>query len=311
MRGTSQNRVRLKTMSVSRTLLLRGLAAFPARWRESILRLSWQHPVLKRVVGFAAGKLRNCDLEIQEGLGQGLRFNTGGSAANFVTGSSQQREQLALRAILSAGAAFYDVGANVGFFTMIAARLLGPAGRIFCFEPLPENYRQIRHNAMLNSFTNVEIIETALGSFDGEASFWTSAEPTWGKLVSTGKVPDKMTGEIKVPVRRLDGIVTASGLPPPDAIKIDVEGAEVDVLLGAAETLRHYRPRLLIELHGTNAAVAELLTELKYKTAVIGDSASIIEAHWNASIVAIPSEAQWPAGLPAPSLKGSEVAVST
>ena len=48
-------------------------------------------------------------------------------------------------------------------------------------------------------------------------------------------------------------------------------------------------------------AVAELLTELKYKTAVIGDSASIIEAHWNASIVAIPSEAQWPAGLPAPS----------
>ena len=307
MRRTSRNRVRVKRMGVSRTLLLRGLATFPARWRNSVLRLSWRHPALRRVVGFAAGRLRNGDLEIQEGLGQGLRFNTGGSAASFVMGWSQQPEQLALRAMLSAGVAFYDVGANVGFFTIIAARLLGPAGRIFCFEPLPENYRQIRHNAMLNSFTNIEIIGTALGSFDGEASFWTSAEPTWGKLVSTGKVPDKMTGEIKVPVRRLDGIVAESRLPPPDAIKIDVEGAEVDVLLGATETLRRYRPRLLIELHGTNAAVAQLLSELEYKTAVVGDSASIIEAHWNASVVAIPSEAQWLDGLPARSLNGSAV----
>jgi FkbM family methyltransferase len=266
---------------------------------------------LNRVVAFAAGFLRNCDLEIQEGPGQGLRFNTGGSAVSFVMGSSQQPEQLALKAMLAEGANFYDIGANVGFFTVIAARFLGPAGRIFCFEPLPTNHQQIRHNATLNGFTNIEIVETALGNIDGEASFWTSAEPTWGKLVSTGKVPDKMTGEIKVPVRRLDGIIAESGLVPPDAIKIDVEGAEVDVLLGAMETLRRYRPRLLIELHGTNAAVAELLSELDYKTTVVGDSASVIEAHWNASVAAIPAEAPWPAGLLAPCLEESAIGAST
>ena len=132
-------------------------------------------------------------------------------------------------------------------------------------------------------------------------SFWTSAEPTWGKLVGIGKIPDKMTGEIKVPIRRLDRIVAEVGLPSPDAIKIDVEEAEVEVLEGATETLRAHRPRLMIELHGNNAGVAELLSKLGYKTVVIGGNLPVTQAHWNASIVAIPVEAQWPAGLPVPS----------
>ena len=163
----------------------------------------------------------------------------------------------------------------------------------------------------LNGFTNIDIIETALGSVDGEASFWTSAEPTWGKLVGIGKIPDKMTGAIKVPIRRLDRIVAEAGLPQPDVIKIDVEEAEVEVLEGAAETLRVHRPRLMIELHGNNAAVSELLSKLEYKTAVIGEDLPVTRAHWNASIVAIPVEAHWPAGLPMPSLEHDTVAATT
>lgn len=283
----------------------------PYRWRASISRLRWQHPALNGVVGFAAGQLRNSDLKIQQGLGRGLRFNTGGSAASFVVGSSQQQEQIALKALLAVGATFYDIGANVGFFTVIASRIVGPAGKIFCFEPLPENYRQIRHNAMLNDFKNIKIVDTALGNLDGEARFWTSAGPTWGKLVSTGKVPDQLTGEIDVPVRRLDRVVAESSLPPPDVIKIDVEGAEVDVLLGATETLRHHMPRLLIELHGTNTSVANVLSEHGYKAAVLGDSVSIAAAHWNATVVAVPAESLWPAGLPPTSVKDSKVGAYT
>src|SRR5215469_6631118 len=282
----------------SKALLLRSFAAMPGRWRDSISRLRWQHPMLNQMVTLAARRIRNCDLDIQEGIGRGLRFNSGGSASSFALGSWQVVEQLALKAMLAPDMTIYDVGANVGFFSVIAARLLGPKGRVICFEPLPENFRQISHNAMLNGFTNIQVIEKALGNFDGEASFWTSGEPTWGKLVSTGKTPDKMTGEIMVPVRRLDGIVADNGLPTPDVIKIDVEGAEADVLAGAVEILRRNRPALLIELHGTNAAVAKLLTELGYKTAVLGDSAPIMQAHGNASIVAIASEAAWPSGLP-------------
>jgi FkbM family methyltransferase len=254
--------------------------------------------VLHHMVGLARSRLRNRDLEIQYGLGRGLRFNAGGSAAGYLLGTWQPSIQAALGILIREGATFYDVGANVGFFSVIGARLAGPAGKVVCFEPVPDNFRQIRHNAMLNGFSNIEVVETALGSVNGERPFWTSAEPTWGKLASTAKVPDKLTGEIKVAVKRLDGILASTDLRSPQVIKIDVEGAEVDVLSGALETLRACRPRLLIELHGTNAEVANFLSELDYKALTLGECAPIAGAHWNADVVAIPSDEEWPAGLP-------------
>jgi FkbM family methyltransferase len=279
-------------------LLLRLVARLPAPWRESISRLKGQHPVLHHMVGLARSRLRSRDLEIQHGLGKGLRFNAGGSAAGYLLGTWQPSVQAALAILIGEGETFYDVGANVGFFSVIGARLAGPAGKVVCFEPVPDNFQQIRHNAILNGFTNIEVVETALGSVDAELPFWTSAEPTWGKLAHTATVPDKLSGEIKVAVRRLDGIVADTDLRSPQLIKIDVEGAEVEVLAGALETLRACRPRLLIELHGTNAEVAKFLSELEYKAVTLGDCASIVDAHWNADVVAIPTDEEWPAGLP-------------
>jgi FkbM family methyltransferase len=255
--------------------------------------------VLHQMVGLARDRLRSRDLEIQDGLGKGLRFNAGGSAAGYLLGTWQPSMQVALGNLIRDGETFYDVGANVGFFTVIGARLAGPAGKVVCFEPVPDNFRQIRHNAMLNNFTNIEVVETALGSADAELPFWTSAEPTWGKLAATATAPDKLIGEIKVAVKRLDSILGDADLRSPQVIKIDVEGAEVDVLSGALETLQAYRPRLLIELHGTNAEVAKFLSELDYKAVALGECASIIDAHWNADVVAIPTDEEWPAGLPA------------
>jgi FkbM family methyltransferase len=284
-------------------LMLRSVAYLPARWRDSMTRLRWQHPVLNRMVELAGRRLRNCDLEIQHGLGRGLRFNAGGSAAHYLLGTWQSSLQGALRTLVTPGTIFYDVGANVGFFSVIGARLAGPTGKVFCFEPLPDNFRQIRHNALLNGFSNIQIIETALGSVDARLPFWTSAEPTWGKLASTGSVPNKHTGEINVPVRRLDGIVTDGDLAAPQVIKIDVEGAEMEVLSGAIETLQTYRPRLLIELHDTNHAVGKFLSEMDYRAIALGDCMAITDAHWNADVVAIPSEEQWPRGLPQPNTR--------
>jgi FkbM family methyltransferase len=254
--------------------------------------------VLRRMVGLARSKLRFRDLEIQHGLGKGLRFNAGGSAAAYLLGTWQPSMQVALGILIEEGETFYDVGANVGFFSVIGARLAGPAGKVVCFEPVPDNFQQIRHNAILNGFSNIEVVETALGSVDAELPFWTSAEPTWGKLANTARVPDQLTGEIKVAVKRLDGILADTDLRAPRVIKVDVEGAELEVLEGALETLRAYRPRLLIELHGTNAEVAKFLSELDYKAVTLGERASIVDAHWNADVVAIPSDEEWPAGLP-------------
>ena len=171
---------------------------------------------------------------------------------------------------------------------MLAARLVGPTGNVVCFEPFPENASQIDYNVALNRFTHVRVRKEALGNHDGIGRFLTSEEPTWGKLDSAGSEPSRMSGELQVTVRRMDSVVTE--LVPPDVIKIDVEGGELNVLSGAERTLREYRPILLIELHGTNAGVAEALERLGYRAGVLDSTLTITESPWYAYVIAVPAE---------------------
>jgi hypothetical protein len=73
-------------------------------------------------------------------------------------------------------------------------------------------------------------------------------------------------------------------------MKIDVEGAEVDVLTGAGDLLRRCRPALIVDLHNTNAPVAALLEELRYRPIVLGSPRGILESSWDACVVAVPAE---------------------
>jgi FkbM family methyltransferase len=175
-------------------------------------------------------------------------------------------------------------------------RGFGPNGHFVAFEPVAANAQQIKHNAELNTFTHVRVREEALADEDGQAAFRASAESGWGKLAHVGAV-NQETAIIEVPVRKLDSVTAGGTLPRDHLIKIDVEGAEVDVLRGAVETLRAARPFLLVELHGTNAKVADLLLELDYQVGVLGSSASIRESPWYAQVLAWPSERCEAAGL--------------
>ncbi len=271
-------------------IIVKTINRLPRSWLGAISRLRWRFPWLKAWWKRLTNVMRNRDVTIARGVGAGLRFNTGDSAVSFVMGTHDPLTQLALKLLLKPGMTFYDVGANVGFFSIIAARLTAPGGRVVAFEPLAENARAIVHNAQLNDFTHLEVRQVALGGADGEASFSLSAEPTWGKLTSVGKKPDQYTGDTVVPVRRLDGLIEQAGLPAPDVMKIDVEGAELEMLAGAERTLRERRPVLLIELHGTNREVAGVLESLGYVAAVLGAPDDIATAHWNANIIAAPAE---------------------
>jgi len=256
---------------------------------KSVSRARWRHPWLKRWLEWGADALRNQDGVIKHGVCQGLRFNTGRSAAGFLLGTSEPTIQTVLQMLVRPGTVVYDIGANVGFLTIVAAKLTGSSGRVFAFEPLADNIRCLEHNIRLNGFDYVDVTECALSDRDGTALFLISRSPTWGELASvSGKVEDEI-GRREVTVCRLDSIVQQNSLPLPNLIKIDVEGAEAMVLDGALNTIQKARPILLIELHGTNAVIAEKLNALGYVSTVIGGGRSIVESHWNSHVVAFPA----------------------
>jgi len=267
------------------------IARTPHSWIRTIDRARWRHRWIDPFVRRAAEHLKNRDMVIQAGVGKGLRINVGRSAASFVTGIHESNTQSLLVSLLRDGMVFYDIGANVGFCSLVAARLVGATGRVVAFEPLPENLIMLRRNALLNGFAHIAVVGVALGRDYRDSVFATSERPTWGCLRSVGKQPAEFAGEISVPVRPLDGTIAAERLPRPDVMKIDVEGAELDALAGAAQTLQHTRPIIIAELHGTNANVVQILAELRYQVATLDPAfVDVTHAHWNAVIVAAPPE---------------------
>lgn len=271
-------------------LVLRGIGLLPRRWIKKVSALQWRHPALRAAFEMAANTIRNRDGEIQQGVARGLRFNTGGSVAGFMLGTTEPELQCAFELFVRPKMTVFDIGANVGFYSVLSARLVTPLGKVVAFDPLDSNARQIRYNANLNRFANIDVQELALGRVDGQAEFMVSANSNWGMLSSVGRPPGHVATRT-VRLAKLDTLLAEHALPPPGLMKMDVEGAEVDVLDGAKETLAKHRPVLLIDLHGTNARIAEQLAEAGYEARVIGGGRTALgEAHWAAEVVAVPRE---------------------
>ncbi len=155
----------------------------------------------------------------------------------------------AVRAFLRPGDTFIDVGANKGDFSLLAARVVGPSGHVLAFEPAPENCRWIRKSIEVNGYQNVELHQLALADQSGEATLYLGRKSGWHTLVPD--LPSRDKGSIRVTTRSLDDILVEVGMEEPIAmIKIDVEGAEMRVLQGARNTLRHNdRVVLAIDIH--------------------------------------------------------------
>ena len=156
-------------------------------------------------------------------------------------GSYEATKQRAFAAEVRPGAVVFDIGAHVGFYSLLAAILSRPGGRVFAFEPLPSNAANLRHHVALNHVA-VEVMEAAVADRDADAQFEAGIDSYTGSLGNQG-----------APVRvvTIDSLCTAAKLPQPDMVKIDVEGAEALVLRGARETIRLARPVVFVAVHGT------------------------------------------------------------
>ena len=132
---------------------------------------------------------------------------------------------------------FVDVGAHVGKYTILAARLLGSGGRVVAIEPDPSNFAALTSNVALNGLDNVQAFNVGCWSSDGEKILHRQL----GNLGGHSFI-DSTEGEaISVPVRTLDGLLAEAGANHVDAMKLDVQRAESEVLLGARSTLQANR----------------------------------------------------------------------
>ena len=179
------------------------------------------------------------------GLWLELNPRTGQS---YLLGEAEQAVQATLAEHLRPGMVFYDLGANLGLFTLLAARLVTAAGKVFSFEPDPKNAASLRRNIQRNGFTNVTVVESGIWSTSGNRSFVAASadSPDHGVGKFVEHAPSD-SGAL-IPCVSLDDFTQTA--PPPDAIKCDIEGAEVEALRGAAKLLQSPgRPWLIMEMH--------------------------------------------------------------
>jgi FkbM family methyltransferase len=243
-----------------------GVIRFGGRLEHALPFLS---PAIRRTVH----SRQVSDGVIAHGEGKGLRFNPGGANPGYVLGTTEPGVQQALVELLEPGMTFYDIGANMGFFSLIAWRRVGPGGRVRAFEPLPESARTLRHNVALNDARNVEVVEAAVGAEPGRAQLAVTAESVQAHLADID-IDTPTLGVVDIEVTAVDAEV-AAGRPAPDVVKVDVEGAELAALDGMRETFHEHRPALLCELHGTAPEVCDFLEALGYRLDAIEQVESI------------------------------------
>jgi len=184
---------------------------------------------------------REAEVRILQGPLRGKRWIAGSSTHGCWLGSYESAKQRKVIELVSPGMVCWDVGANVGFYTLLFAELVGPQGKVFAFEPFPRNVELLRRHVSMNRYQNVRVLAGALGDFDGYTKF----DP--GPGASMGHIARE--GSMQVACHKADTLLVAGEVEAPDVIKIDVEGAEADVLRGARRAMERH-PVIFLATHG-------------------------------------------------------------
>lgn len=155
---------------------------------------------------------------------------------------------------LRRNAVVYDVGANLGLYSVLLSRIAGPGGHVYCFEANPVCLYFLQANLALNRVPAFDILPVAIHGRATSTQFRINYRNLLVGLAGT--VPDmgKPGHVIEVAAAALDDLVEHHGLRPPDFIKMDIEGGEVEAIKGMRRTIERSRPAILVELHGQGAA---------------------------------------------------------
>jgi FkbM family methyltransferase len=163
----------------------------------------------------------------------------------FATGRWETAESATLEKTLKTAHTFYDIGANIGYFSLMASNIIGSSGKVYAIEASPKNVSSLQQNILLNNHSNIIVYPYGLSHHTGSGLINQHAESGMSSFLPNFKTEEQYT----VPLIPLDELIRAEHLQPPDVIKIDVEGMELDVIRGMKSTLSANRHiTLLVEI---------------------------------------------------------------
>ena len=162
-----------------------------------------------------------------------------------------------------------DIGGSYGYYALLLSRLVGEAGHVYCFEPDWHSFERLTQNLALNDRKNVLAVPICISNLSAGMVKWQSSDDQpWNSRMADPSQAASSPHLTAVPVTTLDEFVNVLGITKRiQLIKIDVEGAELEVLQGSVALLRNSRPPILCELHGADTAqrVFEFLERLEYQ----------------------------------------------
>ncbi len=172
------------------------------------------------------------------------------SEKDYWLGTYEIDLQAAFRQFCKPGMIVYDIGANIGYISLMAAKLVGEGGQVIAFEPLPANCERFRKNIALNRLQAIiSLQQAAVIDHPGKITFMVHRSGAMGKAQGSLGRDEQYMDQIKVNAIGLDDFIFEKDNPRPDLIKMDIEGGEALAVAGMQRTLHEVRPIILVEIH--------------------------------------------------------------
>ncbi len=219
----------------------------------------------RRIRARAAAKNGVVVLPVQGSL-MALRLDDPGLSRTLIRDGIREKEHTQLiYEEIHAGMVGVDLGANLGYYALLEAKLVGPRGRVLAVEPVPKNADLLRRNVALNNYRHMQVYEIAIAEACGEAEMWITPESNFCNLSSesdeslTQEMRNVLTGranarQITVPVMTLDRFLEEQRISTINFIRMDIEGFEVKITSGMRRTFKKSTQELkmFVEVHNSH-----------------------------------------------------------
>lgn len=185
---------------------------------------------------------RPTQVTVRSGPAQGIELLIIPKSEKYYwTGTHEPHVQASLTKILTPGMTFWDVGSHIGFFSLLGSQLVGISGHVHAFEPSNETRNRLNASIELNAAENITVHALAMSNAEGHAQLHTGKSSLTASLIGEKSHDDADN----VVTATLDSVSTT--IAQPDLIKVDAEGAELDVLKGGRKLLADHHPQLIVE----------------------------------------------------------------